>query len=732
MSRALVKRRLTRTTPVAERLRWTLAALGLAGAIGLLAFAVGGVGTAYAYVTRDLPNPASLSNLPLAQVTQLYDRTGTKLLYEFYEERRISIPLNDVAPVMVQATLAIEDPGFYQHKGFDVRGLTRAVLVDLRTGSSVQGGSTITQQLVKRTFLTDDKSLLRKLRELVLAVQVDALYPKDQVLELYLNQVYYGNQSYGVEAAALSYFGKHAKDLDLAEASLLAGLVQAPSQYDPVVNPEAALRRQSDVLDAMVRYGVITDTAADDARRESRGFTYRQQRTDILAPHFAFYVKEQLQQRINPEVLRGGLKVITSLDYDLQMQAQAIVAKRVKQLKGLIVNNGSLVALDPRTGEILAMVGSADYYDKSIDGQVNVATALRQPGSAFKPITYATAFATKKWGPATVVVDQPITRPDPTAKNGLYKPQNYDEKFHGPVTLRTALANSYNIPALIVQETVGTREVIKTARAMGISTDLPEVQSLTLGAGVVRLLDLTSAYGVLANGGQRVEPVPFTRITDSRGKVVYELGQPKGEQVIPADVAYLVTDILSDPVARRPAFGYSLDLDYGIVAAVKTGTTNDFRDSLTVGYTPSFVAGAWVGNTNNSPMAQVPGSLGAGYIWEEFMETALKGKPVEKFTPPANVTRGLVCGSRDVFINGSTITCNMGAPQVIVPTATPRVTATALVPTSSPVAASAPPAGTATAPAPATTAASRPAPSPTAPATTPATAPAASATARAG
>ena len=678
MSRALVKRRLTRTPPLAERLRWVLASLALAAVVGFSTVLVGGVGTAYAYVTRDLPNPANLGNLPLAQVTQLYDRTGQHLLYEFYEERRIAIPLRDVSPAMVQATLAIEDPSFYQHKGFDLRGLLRAVLVDLRSGATLQGGSTITQQLVKRTFLTDDKSLLRKLKELILAVRVDSIYPKDQVLELYLNQVYYGNQAYGVEAAALSYFGKHAKDLNLAEASLLAGLVQAPSQYDPVVNARAALRRQADVLDAMVKLNLITGDDAEDAKRQAAGFTYRQQRTDIVAPHFAFYVKDQLQQRINPEVLRGGIKVITSLDLDMQTKAQEITTKRVRQLRGLIVNNGSMVAINPKTGEILAMVGSADYYNKDIDGQVNVATALRQPGSSFKPITYAAAFSTRKWVPTTTVLDQPITRADPTAKNGLYKPQNYDEKFHGVVTLRGALANSYNIPALLVQEAVGTKEVIKTARAMGITTDLPEVQSLTLGAGSVRLLDMTAAYAVLANSGVRVEPIPFIKITDSRGQVVFDLGQPKGDQVISPEVAYMVSDVLSDAQARRPAFGFSLDLDYGIAAAVKTGTTNDFRDSWTIGYTPGLVVGAWVGNTDNSPMAQVPGSLGAGYAWEEFMETVLRGKPVEHFTPPPGVTRGTVCGRRDVFIAGSTPTCTMGSIAVLLPTPTPRITPTAI------------------------------------------------------
>jgi 1A family penicillin-binding protein len=647
------------------------------GFVGLSTLVVGGVGTAYAYVTRDLPNPSDLANRPLAQVTQLYDRTGQHLLYEFYEERRIAVPLTEVAPVMIQATLAAEDVNFYQHPGFDLRGLARAVITDLQRGAPVQGGSTITQQLVKRVLLSDEKSIFRKLKELILAVQVETRYSKDQILEMYLNQVYYGNQAYGVEAAALAYFGKHARDLTLAEASLLAGLVQLPSQYNPVDNPRGALRRQAAVLDVMVRYGLATPEEAEEARRQAAGFTYRQRQTDIKAPHFAFYVKEQLQQRVNPEVLRGGLKVITSLDLGMQELAQQAVQRRVRQLRFQSVNNGALVALNPRTGEILAMVGSYDYYNQAIDGQVNVATALRQPGSVFKPITYATAFATKRWSPATVVVDQPITRPDPTARNGLYRPVNFDERWHGAVTLRSALANSYNIPAVLLQEAVGTKEVIKTARALGITTELPEVLSLTLGAGVVRLLDMTAAYGVFANGGVRVAPTPFIKITDSRGQVVYELTQPKGEQVLSTEVAYMVTDVLADQVARRPMFGDELDLAGGRTAAVKTGTTNDFRDSWTIGYTPSLVVGTWVGNTDNSPMLRVAGALGAGAIWTEFMDQALKGRPNERFAVPPGLSRTRVCGVTDLLITGSSPACNLGAPAVILPPTPTRPAPTA-------------------------------------------------------
>lgn len=656
MTRALVRRRIHRTPPPSYRLLYGLAVFMLFSIIGCSTALVGGVGTAYAFIRKDLPDPNDLTTRPLAQVTRLYDRTGTQLLYEFYEERRIAVPLKDVAQVMKEATLAAEDINFYEHKGFDLRGLIRAALVDLRRGARVQGGSTITQQLVKRTFLTDEKTYTRKLRELVLAVQVDQMYPKDQVLELYLNQIYYGNQAYGIEAAALSYFGKHARDLNLAEATILAGLVQQPTEYNPVDNPKAALNRQEDVLDVMVRYDRITAEEAEEAKRLAATFTYHKQETNIMAPHFAFFVKEQLQQRVNPEVLRGGLQVITTLDVEMQDRAQEIVRRRVRELRPQRVNNGSLVAINPKTGEILSMVGSYDYYNKEIDGQVNVATAVRQPGSSFKPFTYAAAFTSKKWTPASTVVDQPITRPDPTSRTGKYQPMNYDLKWHGTVTLRSALANSYNIPALLVQESVGTKEVIKTARALGITTELPEVMSLTLGAGVVRLLDMASAYGVFANSGSRVEPVPFSKITDSQGKTVFELGQPKGEQVLSPEVAFLISDVLSDNAARSFMFGTELNLAGGRVAAVKTGTTNDYKDSLTIGYTPELVVGAWVGNTDSTPMFKVAGSLGAGYIWKDFMNTTLRGQPSERFQVPAGVVRAPICrgaSAMDVFIQGT-------------------------------------------------------------------------------
>jgi 1A family penicillin-binding protein len=605
----------------------------------------GGAGTVYAFSTlrRDLPDPTKLGEMPMPQVTQLYDRTGQHLLYEFYEERRIAIPLKDVAPVMLQATIAIEDANFYQHRGFDPRGIMRAAIENFRTGATVSGASTITQQLVKRMLLSDEQTYVRKLKEIALASQVDALYPKDKILEMYLNQVYYGNQAYGVEAASLSYFGKRAKDLSLAQASILAGLVQLPSRYDPVTNRPAALARQRQVLDAMVRQGFVSDKEADAAAEEAKGFTYKMQETTIQHPHFAFFAREQLQQRVNPELLHNGLKVITTLDVDANNRAQAIVRRRVNEIRWQRVNNGSLVAIDPRTGEILAFVGSFDYYNKDIDGEVSVATALRQPGSSFKPYTFAAAFLTKRFFPSSMVTDVAIRRLDTGSRGGFYQPVNYDGKYHGTVSFRSALANSYNIPALLVQDAVGTKELIKTARTLGVTTELPEVMSLTLGAGVVRLLDMTSAYGVFANNGVRVEPTPFLRIEDRDGNVVWELGQPKGQQVMDPPVAYMISDILSDVAARRPMFGNVLDLAGGKTAAVKTGTTNDYKDSWTIGFTPTLVTGVWVGNTDNSAMLQVAGSLGAGYIWKDFMDQTLAGRPNETFTMPPGAVRAPIC-----------------------------------------------------------------------------------------
>ncbi len=659
---------------------------GLMSVVVFLAFAglaATGVGAAFAYVREavftDLPDASELGARPLAQVTQIYDRTGTVLLHEFFEERRVNVPLHAVSPYVIQAVVAFEDASFYSHHGFDPRGILRAIFRDITgTTASLQGGSTITQQLVRDTFLTREQTLPRKLRELTLAIQVETQFSKNEILEMFLNRMYFGNQAYGIEAAALSYFGKHAQDLDLAEAAMIVGLLPAPSEYSPVVNPSLARRQQASVLDNMVRYGMISRAEAEAAKEQGRQMTYRAPRVSIKHPHFVFYVREVLKRTFAPEDLRRGLKVITSLDLDLQAAAEAAVRQRVDELQDRAVNNGALVALRPDTGEILAMVGSYDFYDVEIDGQVNVTLAARQPGSAFKPFTYATALASGKWTPASLIHDRAIEYELPGAapEERRFKPRNYDDKWHGYLTLREALANSHNIPAVLLLDRVGAGRVIETARSMGITTYLPPVLSLTLGSGGVRLLEMARAYAVFANNGLYYDTSPILRITDQDDRPVWE-HRPRGKPVLIPEVAFMITDILADEQTRQAIFGTRLDV--GVPAAVKTGTTNDFRDSWAVGYTPDLVVGAWVGNTDNSEMRRVPGSQGGGVIWRNVMQVATRGQQPQRFIPPPGLVQSAVCGYPEYFLRSAlpqVEDCTKPSPvepaPTVVPVWTPR------------------------------------------------------------
>ena len=665
---------------------------GLMSVVVLLAvagLAATGAGAAFAYaretIFSDLPDASTLGEQPLAQVTQIYDRTGQVMLHEFYEERRVNVPLHAVSPYVIQAVVANEDASFYSHQGFDPRGIIRAVFRDITgTTASLQGGSTITQQLVRDTFLTREQTVPRKLRELALAIQVETQFSKNEILEMFLNQMYFGNQAYGIEAAALSYFGKHAQDLDLAEAAMIVGLLPAPSEYSPVVNPSLARRQQTSVLENMVRYGMVSRTEAEAAKEQGRQMAFRAPRVSIQHPHFVFYVREVLKRTIAPEDLRRGLKVISSLDLDLQAAAEAAVRQHVNELQGRDVNNGSLVALRPDTGEILAMVGSYDFYDVEIDGQVNVALAARQPGSAFKPFTYATAFASGKWTPASLIHDRAIEYdlPGTVPEERQFKPRNYDYKWHGYLTLREALANSHNIPAVLLLDRVGAGRVIETARAMGITTHLPPVLSLTLGSGGVRLLEMARAYAVFANNGLYYDTSPILRITDLDNRPVWE-HRPRGKPVLIPEVAFMITDILADERTRQAIFGTLLNV--GVPAAVKTGTTNDFRDSWAVGYTPDLVVGVWVGNTDNSEMRRVPGSQGGGVIWRNFMQVATRGQVPQLFIPPPGLVQSAVCGYPEYFLRSAVPRveeCTKpspveqpppAAPAVPVPTPTPTV-----------------------------------------------------------
>lgn len=603
---------------------------------------------AYAAAYYLLPVPPAPSAPPIPQSTKVLDREG-RVLYSsagpadaFYAY----VPLKEIPERLKQAVIATEDASFYTHPGIDLRATLRAALTDLRSLAPRSGGSTISQQLARNLYFEPQErastSPLRKLREAVLALWLDRSLSKDEVLERYLNRVYFGNLAYGVEAASRIYFGKGVRDLDLAEAAFLAGLPQSPAAYDPFTRFEAAKARQAVVLERMVAEGYITRAQAEAALAEP--LALNPVPFPMEAPHFVAWVLEGLPALVGEEAAaRGGLRVYTTLDLDLQRAAQASVAWQVGQLRDHEVTNGAVVAIDPRNGHILAMVGSADYFDPEIDGAVNMALAERQPGSAVKPIVYAAALEAG-FTPATPLLDVPTALP--TRRGEPYSPNNYDYTFHGIVPLREALASSYNVPAVRVLAAIGVERALEMGRRLGITTwrdpsryDL----ALTLGGGEVRLLDLTAAYAALATGGLRVDPVAVLRVEDSQGNVLYQAPPPSRERVLSPQTAYLLSDILSDNEARAPGFGLQSPLRLSRPAAVKTGTTSDFRDNWTVGYTPDLVVGVWVGNADNRPMRNVSGVDGAAPIWRDVMDTALKGVPPRPFPEPPGIERAVVC-----------------------------------------------------------------------------------------
>ena len=664
---------------------------------------------AYSYYTQDLPSPDRLQDRQVFRSTKILDRNG-RLLYELFDPqagRRTSVKLADISPHLVQATIAIEDATFYENPGISPRGILRAAWANLR-GEEIQGGSTITQQLIKQVLLTPEVSIERKVQEIILAYRVNQQYTKDQILEWYLNEVFYGNMAYGIEAAAESYFGKSAKDLDLAESAMLAGLPQAPALLSPLVDPAAAKRRQKMVLDAMVKQEYISEKEAEQAFEEP--LQYQPMKYGIEAPHFVMYVRSLLEQKYGARMLySGGLTVRTTLDLDMQRVAEKIARQQVEKLAKDNIHNAALVAMRPNTGEILAMLGSVDYFNRSIAGEVNIATSERQPGSTFKPITYSAAFM-KGWGTGTVIMDNSTVFHD--RNNRPYTPKNVDGKWHGPVTVRTALANSMNIPAVKTIEFVGVKNAIALAHQMGITTlqneDLYDL-SLTLGGGEVKLLDLVFAYSVFANGGvmqgqpvpsdqqkpgyRPLEPVAILRVEDADGKVLEEYTGPQRAEVLKPQIAYMITSILSDNAARTPLFGPNNPLKLSRPAAAKTGTTEDNRDLWTVGYTPDLVTGVWVGNSDNKPIAQVLSSLTAAPIWHDFMEEVLAGTPAKEFQEPAGLEKVEICplsGLRpnkycpnkvtELFVKGTAPTKECGIHQLVVVDKTTGHLATILTP----------------------------------------------------
>ena len=650
----------------ANRLFKTHAArvLAILGALILL----GGTGL-YLWLCAGLPAPDDLSAYTSAPSSKIYDRHG-QLLFEMpppYTGSHTPVTLDDISLYLIQATIATEDATFYSNPGMDLQGILRAVWINVQGGEVLAGGSTITQQLVRTVMFSADerveRTLYRKLRELILAIRITRRYSKDEILTLYLNETYYGNMAYGVEAAAQAYFGKSARDLDLAECALLAGLPQGPAPYNPLEALDAAKARQAVVLDLMVKQEYVTAHDAELAKAEPLDFAAAL--FPIRAPHFVMFVRSQLERELGlARVQAGGLDVYTTLDLDLTDTARDVIRHHLGLLAmchydpecppgGRNVRNAALVALDPQTGEVVAMVGSPDYFSASIAGAVNGATALRQPGSSIKPLTYAAAFEQAALGlgdftPATMVLD--VRTAFVTREGTPYVPLNYDLIFRGPVRLREALASSYNLVAVKVLDAIGVEALTEMARRLGITTFDDGAGSadriglaVGLGGSEVRLLELTAAYAAFANGGYAMQPRVIRRVEDADGQVLWEPPGGMGDRVLDARVAYLITDILSDDLARVPTFGEGSILNLSRPAAVKTGTTTDFRDNWTVGYTPELVVGVWVGNADNETMKEVTGITGAAPIWHDVMEEALKGQPVQAFERPDGLVDVEVC-----------------------------------------------------------------------------------------
>lgn len=602
----------------------------------------------YLYIAYVLPLPDVLGGNETHGSLKIFDRKG-QLLYEVMDPaggKKTIIPITQIPKNIMNATLAAEDIHFYEHGGVDAIAVGRALLFNTLEGRIVSGASTIDQQLVRNLLgYTTHRGFSEKMLEMMYAVRMSNVYSKDQTLELYLNTIYYGNLSYGVESAALDYFGKHVYDLDLAESTLLTGLPQAPSYYNPFLYFDRAKKRQRYVLDQMVKYGFIKSSEADAAAAEPLKF--RKNIVEMKAPHFVRYVINQLDDIVGEKQLQeGGLNVYTTLDYDLELLAEKIVAQQVKSLNDKHVGNGALLAIEPQSGKILTWVGSEDYYNDSIDGQVDMVTALRQPGSSIKPLTYLLALE-KGFTPASILEDVPV---EFQTESGPYAPKNYDLDFHGPVRLREALASSFNVPAVQTLNALGLESFLAFLNKVGIQTldKNPNFYglALTLGGGEVRMVDMARAFNVLTNYGYLFDLSTVDTITGRDSKVVYQWKHPEKTFVLGPDGqehAYQIIDILKDPNARLKGFGEGSVLELSHDAAVKTGTTRNFRDNWTIGFTPQLLTTVWVGNADASPMQNISGVDGAGPIWHDFMEAAFQAAPQQKFTVPSKLHQVEIC-----------------------------------------------------------------------------------------
>ncbi len=589
--------------------------------------------------TLKIPDFNSFNERKIIQSTKIYDRTGEILLWDIHENiQRTVVPYDQISRHAKNATVAIEDSNFYKHLGVEPLSILRATLKNIASGSLSQGGSTITQQLIKNTYLTKEKTFTRKIKELILSLKLEQTKTKDEILELYLNEIPYGGSSYGIEAASRNFFGKSANDLSLAESAYLAALPQAPTYYSPYGNHRKELEaRKNIVLDRMVDLGFIMEEESQKAKEEKVNFIIKGNQS-IKAPHFSIYVREYLESKYGYDLVEeGGLKVISTLDLNLQAKAEDLLALEVAdKSQKFHATNAGLVAIDPKTGQVLTMVGSKDYFNQKDEGNFNVTLAKRQPGSSIKPFVYATAFE-KGYTPNTVVFDlktefSTSCNSDGSAPGGVdpsscYSPENYDGIYRGPISLRDALAQSINIPAVKVLYLSGMEESAQTMRKMGLSTITDYRRyglTLVLGGGEVTLLELTGGYAAFANEGLLNKPVVVLRVEDSSQNILEEY-TPRPEQAINKNSALLISDVLSDNKARTPAFGANSFLHFpNNPVAVKTGTTNDYRDAWVVGYSPDIAIGVWFGNNDNSPMEKKVAGFIAAPLWHAVMEEALK------------------------------------------------------------------------------------------------------------
>ncbi|MFZ1626555.1 MAG: transglycosylase domain-containing protein [Candidatus Moraniibacteriota bacterium] len=606
-------------------------ALAIAGGVGFVAIA-----GLFLYIAKDLPSPGNVRDRFVAESTKIYDRSGTHLLYEVHgEEKRTVIPFSDMPDVVKFATISLEDQDFYNHFGIKLSSIARAILKDIITLDKAQGGSTITQQLVKNTLLSNEKALSRKIKEVILALELETKYSKDEILEMYLNEIPYGSNAYGIEAAAQTFFGKPARDLRLDEAALLSALPQATTYYSPYgSHTEALSGRQTYALQQMARLGYITDEQAEEAINADTLGKIVAQKDIIAAPHFVMYIKDYLQEKYGDRAVEeGGYRVTTTLDWDKQMIAEEAVRAGAEKNARYKAKNAALIAIDPKTGQILSMVGSKDYFDTSVDGQVNVTIRERQPGSSFKPYVYLTAFM-QGYIPETLMYD--VETEFETAEEKSYKPQNYNGKFRGPLSMAESLAQSLNIPAVKTLYLVGVREAIDTAKRLGIQglNDPDRLGlSLVLGGGEVKLLDHVHAYATLATGGVKHPLAAILRIEDAKGVAMEEFLGSTGERVVEEKYVTMLEHIMSTNSFRTPAFGENSPLRFDARdVAAKTGTTNEFRDGWTIGFTPSLAVGVWAGNNDNSPMITgADGVVVAAPIWRAFLDKTLTNYATESF-----------------------------------------------------------------------------------------------------